>query len=91
MSYHETYIAGVKFRPGAADVIAEMDSGAEYQLEAEPTNKFDKFAVKILLNGFHVGFVPGHLSEEITKLIGEGKITSVIEAGGNKIEIYYKE
>lgn len=94
---HQTYIAGVKFRPGAAEVLADLDrETATFDLELEPTNEYDPNAVKILAeNGMHVGYVPKDLAPEIGNLIRAGRISKCCVRPGSKsgtgIEIHYTE
>lgn len=95
MKHHETYIAGAKFRgKDAVDLIEEFDVGDEYKLDSEPTNKYDKFAVKVFHpNGDHVGYVPAMLSEEVTELLMTAKSVRCVKSdkGGKSITVYYEE
>lgn len=63
------YIAGVQFRPGAAKILAGLSEGDELDLVLEPTNKYDPNAVRIEVNGEHVGYVPKKFSGEISAMI----------------------
>ncbi len=58
-----THIAGVKFRPNAVNILKDLNDGTEFQLDLDPTNKFDATAVKILYSNDHVGFIPAFLSK----------------------------
>ena len=50
-------VAGTTFR--AASVKTVLEEGVrDATLEPEPTNRFDPNAVKVLVNGRHVGYVP---------------------------------
>lgn len=40
-------------------------------LELEPTNDFDPTAVKVLVEGSQVGYIPASLSSHVTKLISD--------------------
>lgn len=39
------------------------------KLELEPTNDFDPTAVKVMIEGLQVGYIPKHLSADITKAL----------------------
>lgn len=43
-------------------------------LEKDPDNPHDKHAVKVLLDGEHVGFIPSESSAHVTKLIDNSQI-----------------
>lgn len=93
MPHHETYIAGVKFRPNAEAALAAAAPDCEFTLAPEPTNQHDPNAVKVLLGEEHVGFVPRDVAPEIGALIRADRIVRVIRRAGSKagIEIHYRE
>jgi len=77
------FIAGVQFRPAAEIAMAKkaLQVGDQLHLEAEPTNKFDPNAVKIIFdmtdNGedatpLFLGYVPKKFSSEVSALLGIG-------------------
>jgi len=39
----------------------------------EPSNKFDKFAVKVIIKGKHVGYVPGSVSYDVAYMMKKSK------------------
>lgn len=62
------YVAGIQFRLDAfASVANEARIGNVVTLEPEPDNKYDPFAVKVILHDEHVGYVPRSFSEWVTK------------------------
>lgn len=89
MPVHQTYVAGVKFRPGAVEHMATLDQGAEFALQPEPTNQYDPNAVKILHGDRHVGYVPRDLSEEVSQLVAAGRVERVVKRSGSGIEIHF--
>ena len=91
MPFHETYIAGVKFRPDAEAVLAAAPDDAEFQLDPEPTNPHDPNAVRVMLGDVHVGFVPRALSAEISAMIRDSRICQTTRRPGTKsgIAIHY--
>ncbi len=40
-------------------------------LELEPTNDFDPTAVKVVVDGLQVGYIPKYLSGDVTKMISD--------------------
>lgn len=81
----EFYIAGVQHHH-LHKVIGDLSVGQHLSLTPEPTNKFDKTAVRIELvtdsrfpkdTTTMLGYVPGKLSAEVTAVIVRpGKTTS---------------
>lgn len=54
-------------------VIAEdVKSGDLLELEREPSNKHDPFAVKVFYDDQFIGYVEREFSEEVSKLIDSG-------------------
>ena len=45
--------------------------------EEEPTNRYDKNAVKIILNDRHIGYVPSEFAEKMKKLLANHSIIKV--------------
>ena len=80
------FIAGVQYRPRneineAAKMmneIREMMGGLQLSLEAEPTNKFDPNAIKIIYDveasdrKIFLGFVPKKYSSEVAGMLSIG-------------------
>lgn len=64
-------IQGVKFRPKEIrQVIANLKKGEELSLEAEPTNNFDPYAIRILnADGDFLGYVEKGVAADIHKFI----------------------
>jgi hypothetical protein len=46
-------------------------------LKLEPTNQFDSNAVEAVIEGTHVGYIPKHDSEAVTKMIKKSGKTSL--------------
>ena len=51
------------------------------KLELEPTNDFDPTAVKVMVEGMQVGYIPKHLSGDITKAL-QNKMVKEFEVPG---------
>lgn len=65
------YVAGVKHHK-FYEIAEELKEGDSVQLIPEPTNKFDKYAVKIEALETMLGYVPKTLSEIVSKIIADG-------------------
>lgn len=66
------FIAGVKFRPDYRLVQKELD-GKDWttypiSLIGEPSNQYDKYAVKIMAGGRHIGYVPKPINVDVWAL-----------------------
>ena len=58
-------IAGITFRKGVDEYIGELVGS----LEEEPTNRYDRNAIKILAyDGHHLGYVPKDMTSEVRKV-----------------------
>jgi len=73
----EFFAAGVKFRKGWKENLEALEEGQELFLVPEPTNKFDKYAIKIMSPaGVQLGYVPAKTGEALilSQAITSGKI-----------------
>ena len=91
MGIYNVHIAGVKFKPGAADALDAMEDGIELELRLEPENKFDPTAVAICYGYQQVGYVPGYISEKITNKIKTNEIIGAFKEEGHHLSIHYGE
>ena len=72
-------VAGVSFRPGYPDNLTSLvDRYPDGQvipvvLEREPSNPYDERAVKVLIEGEHVGYVPKAINAPITEALDAGE------------------
>ena len=51
--------------------VASRDEKRSATLEPEPTNKFDPTAVKVVVEGVQVGYIPKFDSAAVTQMIGK--------------------
>ena len=64
--YLEFNIAGITFRKGVDDYIGECIG----TLEAEPSNRHDRNAIRILAyDGHHLGYVPKDMTEDVRRAV----------------------
>ena len=82
-------ITGIKFAPGAADIIEALPGGAELTLTPEPENRFDKNAIRVEYDGAKLGYVPAALCKNVRPLMDEQRIDMIMTTSGNKFEVHY--
>ena len=70
--YSISAVAGMQYRPDWPKVQGRIRDKAVLKLEAEPGNKHDPFAVKVFFEGTHIGYLPRHDSERVSKLLKRG-------------------
>ena len=56
-------------------VIAVGEFATSAMLELEPTNDFDPNAVKVMVDGLQVGYVPKTFSGDITRMMNDKGVT----------------
>ncbi|MHB2149850.1 HIRAN domain-containing protein [Calditrichota bacterium LG25] len=61
-------VAGFRFYEGEA-LLPQMKTGQVLQLQLDPENEYDKYAVKIFYKGRHIGFVPRSDNKHICRLL----------------------
>ena len=68
----EVKIVGLYYRGEAARLVVEdLEPGDLLQLEAEPDNQYDQYAVKALFEGLHIGYLPKDISSFYEPQVGE--------------------
>ncbi|MDW8727283.1 HIRAN domain-containing protein [Streptococcus suis] len=73
------YVAGTQYREDRFEpmrVLRCLTYGGEttdVKLVREPDNKYDPNAVKVLVCGYFVGYIPKTASEEVSRLIDRGE------------------
>lgn len=73
-------MVGANFRPQEArDAVRSLSlsDGELLTLEPEPNNQYDMFAVKVLLDGLHLGYLPKGPNEEIFDRLVDGDEASI--------------
>ena len=73
----EFYIAGTRHYC-TKDNESKINIGDNVILELEPNNKFDKYAIKMLINNIFVGYVPNYYSQIITQHISKKKYNTYL-------------
>ncbi|AWW47835.1 hypothetical protein DPM17_03705 [Polynucleobacter paneuropaeus] len=73
-----SYIAGIPHRLGKNIKIASILSvGQNLNYLREPRNQHDKNAIKLMVNGMHVGYIPKDDNPKIARHLDSGKPISV--------------
>lgn len=68
----DTHVAGVHYRLTQSQLAAMPFAGQPGELEREPENGHDVWAVKVLVHGKHVGYVPATHSRWVSSLLFGG-------------------
>ena len=93
MPYVYTTIVGMRFRNLASSFRSSINFSG-IKLLREPSNSYDKFAVKCIYNDVHFGYIRRTESEEVFKhlLKSKGYRTKLLESGENfyKISITFE-
>lgn len=85
MTFNEVPVRGMYFR--GSDVVALVDTlqvGTKLDLEREPDNAHDAFAIKVLFESTHIGYLGAEYASWIAPHMDEGQsftatITSLAE------------
>lgn len=56
-TFPEVMIVGMHFRPNGKAIVESLLPPVSFDLEREPYNQFDGFAIKVLYEGEHIGYV----------------------------------
>ncbi len=62
-------VAGTSFRQ---ESVSKVVMGASCHLEPEPGNKFDSNALKVIVDGEHIGYIPKDRNGALTEAISSG-------------------
>lgn len=66
-------LAGASFRPAASkEVLRTAEPGDEVILEPDADNEYDPRAVRVMLEGEHIGFIPRDSNGPIFEALVEG-------------------
>jgi len=86
----QTHIAGMQFHPGK-DIYRELLPGTQLLLKAEPSNKYDKYAVAIHIAArCMLGYIPGQYSRIVSVLLSNNiPITCFIVAVDTTVSVKY--
>lgn len=88
----EALVVGMHFRERdgipAKSIVANFIPPVELQLEREPENAFDQFAVKVLYEGQHIGYIEAGVAGFLAPHMDEGQaftctVTELVEKGRN--------
>ena len=83
-------VVGMHFRGGGAkDVAANSSDATPFRLEREPDNQFDTYAIMVLVEDMHIGYIERGQAAWISPLLDEGA-TAVpefdrLETHGNNV------
>jgi len=91
MKEYDVFIAGIKYRPGAKELLDTLPEGSELTLQREPENQFDANAIGIYSEALQVGYIPGFILTKIGAKFDAGLVDKVTFMGGTRIKVFYKD
>jgi hypothetical protein len=50
-------VVGMHFRPNGKAIVESLLAPASFDLEREPGNSYDPYAIKVMYDGEHIGYV----------------------------------
>lgn len=66
-------LVGAHFRPAEAkEILKSLSVGDHLTLERDPENQYDQFAVKVMHNDEHLGFIPKTDNYELSRYLDQG-------------------
>jgi hypothetical protein len=80
---------GMHFRgPAAVDAAAQLEPGSTLTLIREPDNAFDAYAIKVMLEDLHLGYIERGQAAWISPLLDDGSeatatVTHIEQRGKN--------
>lgn len=85
-------VAGTGHCPDTKKISSMIGINDKLELELEPDNNYDKYAIKVIFNKngkkYHIGYVPRYYSKELTKLLKNNtKYSAMIQSLNFESEI----
>lgn len=69
-----THLVGSNFRPAECrEIVKTLEEGTVLTLERDPDNQYDSNAVKVTLDGNHLGFIPKSDNADLANEMDHGK------------------
>ena len=56
-TFPEVTVVGMHFRPNGKAIVESLLPPVTFVLEREPLNAYDGFAIKVLYDGEHIGYI----------------------------------
>ncbi len=87
----EVDVKGIFYRSKAAkEEIPYLNAKDEIKLRKEPTNPYDDFAVKVMYERKHLGYIPKENSELVSNLIDQKRIKRILvtNTGDGKVSYF---
>lgn len=70
--YMISAVVGMQHRPEWPRVERRVLDKSRVELRSEPGNKYDRYAVQVLFEGHHIGYIPKHDSQRVSDLLKKG-------------------
>ena len=71
------------------EIPAETQILGDCELIPEPDNEYDKNAIKVVVDGMHVGYIPKDRCSEVKKILDNIQSIDMEAYGGKYKEVYY--
>ena len=68
-SHFHTYVAGIKHHKTAFYSLDLEQREHQLELVEEPTNKYDPNAIKVIVDGKHIGYVPAKKCKKVKNIL----------------------
>ena len=84
-------VKGIYYRTKLAkETIPNLNIDSVIKLRKEPSNEYDSYAVKVMYDRIHLGYVPAKISKRITDLIDHKAIKKIVVkyAGDAKLDLW---
>lgn len=75
-SFPEVQVVGMHFRPNGKAIVESLLAPADFDLEREPLNPYDGFAIKVLYQGEHIGYIERRQAMFIAPWMDQGAVYS---------------
>lgn len=56
-AFPNVQVVGMHFRPNGKAIVESLLAPATFDLEREPFNPYDGFAIKVMYEGEHIGYI----------------------------------
>jgi len=56
-SFPGVLVVGMHFRPNGKAIVESLLPPVQFDLEREPFNQYDGFAIKVMYDGEHIGYI----------------------------------
>jgi hypothetical protein len=77
-TFEEVAVVGMHFRPNGKAIVESLIAPCSFDLEREPFNPYDGFAVKVLYDGEHIGYIEKQVAMFLAPWLDQGAVYTCI-------------